>query len=213
MASIGQRLRRLRLARGVTQQGLAAAVGVTQVAVSRWEADAIAPEREKLARLAEQLGVPPAHLEYGGPEIENEVDWARARPMPPMPRDLPVYGAARGSFGGEEVRVDAAIGFAPRPPHLATVREAAAVAISGESMEPRYHPGEIAYIHPHLPARAGDYVMIEFRDHTAIVKRLVRIGPDYVEVAQLNPAGRRKLPRATIAGIYRIVGSAPGDAY
>jgi Zn-dependent peptidase ImmA (M78 family) len=54
---IGDVLETLRRARGLTQDELCAAAGVTQAALSRYENDQRMPDDEVLARLAEALGV------------------------------------------------------------------------------------------------------------------------------------------------------------
>ena len=51
----GQKIAKLRRARGMTQDGLADALGVSRQAVSKWESDAAFPETEKLVRLSRLL--------------------------------------------------------------------------------------------------------------------------------------------------------------
>ena len=51
----GQKIARLRRERGMTQDGLADALGVSRQAVSKWESDAAFPETEKLVRLSRLL--------------------------------------------------------------------------------------------------------------------------------------------------------------
>lgn len=50
------KIRELREARGLTMTQLAAAMGVTLVAVSKWELGQAMPSADKLPRLAEVLG-------------------------------------------------------------------------------------------------------------------------------------------------------------
>lgn len=50
------RIGELRRARGVTQQYMADALGVTQAAISSWELETALPGAEKLPRLAQLLG-------------------------------------------------------------------------------------------------------------------------------------------------------------
>lgn len=51
----GQKIAKLRRERGMTQDGLADALGVSRQAVSKWESDAAFPETEKLVRLSRLL--------------------------------------------------------------------------------------------------------------------------------------------------------------
>lgn len=58
----GARIRSARKARGMTQDDLAAAVGVSRSAVAQWETDRAGQVRGNLARVAAVLDIPVAHL-------------------------------------------------------------------------------------------------------------------------------------------------------
>ena len=62
MAGIGQKLRNLRRARGLTQDELAARLHVTRQALSRWERDDAQPSLEMLQAVALELGTPAREL-------------------------------------------------------------------------------------------------------------------------------------------------------
>ncbi|MGH3050277.1 MAG: helix-turn-helix domain-containing protein, partial [Gaiellaceae bacterium] len=73
--TIGQRLRRLRLDRGLSQRELAAP-GVSYAYISRIEAGTRQPSVKALRRLAAKLGVTAAYLETGShldPAAEREL--------------------------------------------------------------------------------------------------------------------------------------------
>lgn len=55
--TLGRRIARLRLERGMTQERLARTLGVTAQAVSKWENDLSAPDIMSLPQLARELGV------------------------------------------------------------------------------------------------------------------------------------------------------------
>ena len=59
---IGQRIRELRLGRGLTLQEVATVLGVTRASVSKWEQGHSHPEYSRLEELARLFGVPAAHL-------------------------------------------------------------------------------------------------------------------------------------------------------
>ena len=59
---IGQRIRELRLGRGLTLQEVATVLGVTRASVSKWEQGHSHPEHSRLEELARLFGVPAAHL-------------------------------------------------------------------------------------------------------------------------------------------------------
>jgi transcriptional regulator with XRE-family HTH domain len=59
---VGARIRAARLARGLTQAELAAAVGVTRSAVAQWETERAGQVRGNLSRVAQALAVSVSHL-------------------------------------------------------------------------------------------------------------------------------------------------------
>lgn len=60
--SLGVRLRRFRLAKGISQSQLAAALGVSTPSVSGWEMDRVKPKARRVHRLAGLLGVSASEL-------------------------------------------------------------------------------------------------------------------------------------------------------
>jgi len=65
VARVGDVITILRKSRGITQAGLADQVGVSQVAVARWEANERQPDDERLAQVAAILGVTERLLRHG----------------------------------------------------------------------------------------------------------------------------------------------------
>ena len=62
MTTLGSKLSALRRARGLSQEQLAEAIGVSRQAVSKWELDAAAPEIDKIKSLADFYGVTTDYL-------------------------------------------------------------------------------------------------------------------------------------------------------
>jgi repressor LexA len=58
----GEKLKELRKKRRLTQEELAERIGVTRVAVAKWEAGERTPKGEYLVRLASELGVSPSYF-------------------------------------------------------------------------------------------------------------------------------------------------------
>lgn len=66
MESMGDRIKQLRIARGMTQAELAKVCGVTKSAVSQWERGSTANIRlQPFLRLLEALGTDPQYLIWG----------------------------------------------------------------------------------------------------------------------------------------------------
>ena len=70
--SLGARLQRLRIRRGLTQFELAEMLGVSPVAVSYWESDRSTPRRHRTKEISKILGVAEEELSIA-PEHQDEV--------------------------------------------------------------------------------------------------------------------------------------------
>ena len=55
--TLGQRLTQLRNSKGLSQDALAEAIGVSRQSVSKWETDASIPDLEKLVKLSDFFAV------------------------------------------------------------------------------------------------------------------------------------------------------------
>lgn len=134
-------------------------------------------------------------------------------PLSHQAKDLPVLGAARG--GNMEAGVFADNGnffeMIARPASLAGVKDAYAVYVVDESMEPRYFSGELVHVHPHKPPQPGAFVVVQTDDGETtdyLIKRLVRRKGGKVTFEQYNPTKKFDLPLAHIKAMHTIVGAA-----
>jgi phage repressor protein C with HTH and peptisase S24 domain len=171
------------------------------------------PRYATIEALARVLGVGVELLANGVPAPTQAP--VEAVPEPAQARDLPVYGAAQGGAaqggtGGAMLVSSEPIQWVSRPEPLMTVRAGYGVYIVGESMSPAYEQGDIALVHPALPARRGADVILIRHDpdgtRHVLVKRLVGWTDETWRVRQYNPAAEFDLPRAEWAEIQTILG-------
>ncbi|MEQ5789055.1 S24 family peptidase [Erythrobacter sp. NFXS35] len=98
-----------------------------------------------------------------------------------------------------------------RPPALEGARDLYAIYFHGESMMPRYEPGEVGIVDPTRPPGPGDYVLVQINsgedDHvtSVLVKRLVRANTRELVLEQFNPAATFSVPRARVVRFHRIL--------
>ena len=98
-----------------------------------------------------------------------------------------------------------------RPPALRGARDLYAIYFHGESMLPRFEPGEVGIVDPGRPPRVGDYVLVQLNGGdsddvvSVLVKRLVRQTAKDVLLEQFNPALTFTIPKQRIARIHRIL--------
>ena len=129
------------------------------------------------------------------------------------PRDLRVLGMAECGPDGWSLWNGEVIEMTSRPPNLAGAMLAYAVYVVGDSMEPRYHSGELVYVHPGRPVDVGAYVLVQVKPRhdgdapRAVVKRLVRRSATKVTLEQFNPKKNIELKSSDILSMHRVVGS------
>ena len=200
------------------------------------------PTSERLARLAYLLGTTSDWLIHGGMEgpildrsrlnpdgtlksedpgagtRASDIRGAWAAPEPHRP--VPLIGTA---FGGEwdadiemsELRLSEVLDYLGRPPELQTDPDSYALEIVGESMAPRFEPGERAFVSPLSPVRIGDDVVVQLRASgpaqsdrvkLALIKRLTRRSPTFLELRQFNPDRTFQVPVEQVAAVHRVRG-------
>lgn len=145
-------------------------------------------------------------------DLHSSLPPIAAHHAPPMPtRDVPVYGRSQGGADGKFLFNGDVIGWEVRPPQLEGVRDAYATYVDGESMWPRYKPGETVWLNPHKPAARGDDVVVQLRprdEHEppfGFIKEYVRRTPTKLVVAQYNPAQEIEYDLDQVVSIHPVV--------
>ena len=122
-------------------------------------------------------------------------------------------GVGEGGGEGKSLWNGEVVDYVPRPPALAGAPNGYATYVIGTSMEPRYHPGELIYVHPGKPVTAGAYVLVQLKAPAegepplALIKRLAKKAGHRIVLEQFNPPKQFDVPAKDIVSIHRIVGS------
>lgn len=82
--TLGQKLTNLRKARGMTQEELSEAIGVTRQTISKWELDTSTPDLDYLCKLCDLFGVTADYL------IRPEKETVETAPPPPTEQAPPL---------------------------------------------------------------------------------------------------------------------------
>jgi phage repressor protein C with HTH and peptisase S24 domain len=150
-----------------------------------------------------------------GDPSRRDVGSLRVATLPPsseMPRDVPVLGIAVGGENADFRFNGEVTDYVRRPPSIMSARNVFSVFVEGDSMSPRYEPGELIYINPDRPANVGDDVVIEMlptedgQSGACYLKRLEKRAGTKLICRQFNPA-RDDLAydTAAIKRIYRVI--------
>jgi transcriptional regulator with XRE-family HTH domain len=184
---------------------LTASLGMTAVR-DILEGRIASPRYATLQALAKVLGVSVAYLASGEATAPADAPAADAVGL----RDFPVYGAAQGGPSGAMAMSSDPIQRISRPDPLLTVGSGYGVFVVGESMSPAYEQGDIALVHPKLPARRGADVILMRREPDGtphvLIKHLIGWTDTDWRVRQHNPPLEYDLPKAEWAEVETIVG-------
>jgi SOS-response transcriptional repressor LexA len=195
------------------------------------------PTRKTLEKLLEAIGMSVADFEAGSGTVRTEVRRSAVadfRPAEGARRDLPLLGTVLGGVMPDlegldedsadliELDLGEVIDHLERPAAIAADRDAYALTILGDSMAPRFEPGERILVSPRAPVGIGDDVVVQLRGREGddervklvLVKRLVRRSAGFVELRQFNPPATFRVPVERLARdsmnrhrIHKVVGS------
>jgi len=177
------------------------------------------PRIDTVESLAIVMGVAVDDLiERGGQNAAASAPEPSALPRLPTrmeaPKDVPVLGTAMGANGDGAFLLNQTAGVvdrAPRYPGLKDNRRAFAIYVEGDSMWPRFDPGDLIYVDPNRPVRIGDDVVIVVANRDAgqppqaYLKHLVRRSPSKVTARQFNPDKTVEFEGDLVREIYRVL--------
>lgn len=210
------RIKEVRVRRGLTLEQLEDATGISTSHLSRMEAGKRNLTVKNLELIAKALHIQPGQLlmnpvHEGDDSLERAIKETeqdlRENPFPLLPipnaeigeavrfprRRLPVYGLAIAGDDGRFELNGQRIADVLCPPGLENVRDAYAVYVHGSSMEPRYYPGETVWVHPHKPVSRGDFVVAQIQNDEpgepplGFVKQFISRNGRELVLEQFNP--------------------------
>lgn len=216
--TLGERVRRLREAEGLTQEQLVARIpGMTASALSQLEngvSKGVKPEN--LIGLARELEVSPEELVEGDGERIPKVAAMKRRREAPL-RRVPLIGYAVASPEHDGYFDD--MGFPPGAGEgyveFATKdREAYALRVRGDSMKPRIRPGEIVVVQPSVRVAPGDDVLVKTHSGRKMIKRLLYQRAGEVTLGSLNENFKElTLPLDDVEAMHHVTGPVPREAH
>lgn len=125
---------------------------------------------------------------------------------------IPLYGTAVGGIDGQFELNGNLLDRVKAPPSLYGIRNAYAVRISGESMEPRYEDGETVYVNPERRPTKNDYVVAQIRREEngpleAFVKKFIRWNSEKLVLHQFNPEKELEFDAKFVESVHYILKS------
>lgn len=200
-----------------TLEKLAAALGIglgslVVLDLANAESAAVKPERDGSRNplapgqpISQNTSVPGANLRHADRQVMGD---GRAEHV------IPVYGTAQcGPDGVFEMNTGEAINFVASPPRIENLAGVYAIYAEGDSMLPVYRHGELIFVTSKLRPYAGRDAVIELRPEgeqddrpaRALLKRILTVNSEFVEVQQFNPPLTWKIEMRLISGLHRVL--------
>lgn len=218
---MGNALKKLRENKGWTHDEAANQMGISRGQFIKLERGERGLTQRTIDLAARAFGVAPAEILEEGrnrADITQVVGSNRGGQRPPPvllgSRDLKVFAAVEAGSGTMVVSTEP-IELVPRPWYLREVKDGFAVLVVGESMEPRYEPGDLAIVNPRLPPMRGkDVILVSGEmegEFTATIKRLLGWTETEWKLRQYNPRKDFTLPKKEWQKALRVVGKYDGS--
>lgn len=192
-----EKIRQLRIAKGLSQEALGEIIGVKKAAINKYEKGRVVNiKRSTLHKLADALGVLPADL----------LDDADA----PKPTRINVYGSIPAGIPIEAI--EDVIGWEDiSPDMLAGGKEYFGLRVNGDSMEPKYLDGDTIIVQKQPDCESGDDCVVYVNGYEATLKKVIK----QVNCIVLQPLNSKYEPKIydyndeinpiTIAGVVREI--------
>lgn len=234
METLGQRIKRFRKAKGISQQALADVCGwASQSRIGNYEADLRTPSLTDLLLMAPALGVSVADLagdqdQLGLADVQIEVKRYKYSPSPaPSGSEIreharsetieagtakegavPVVGNAKLGTDGYFEAVDFPVGHGDG--YLLIHSDdpnAYGLKVLGDSMHPRIKNGEYVLIEPNKVFTSGDEVMVKTKDGQAMIKEFIYLRDGMYRFDSVNQSHQPiHLPEDAIDKIHLVGG-------
>ncbi len=234
--TLGERIRYIRKGHGLSQQQFGKILGVERGAVGNWElGKGIKSENQR--QISQKFHVTLDWLMNGDAELpqmpSNRELFPRFRvshhgleepvPIQPAPpagavelgSTVPLMRQGRAGKDGQFGFTREQAADVPAPPAIARVRDAYAVYVVGESMQPRYDPGEIVFVDPNRPVNPGHYVVAQIAGEggegpVGYIKRFLGRDSRQLRLEQFNPKKILTFPLKSVISVDRILMSGDG---
>ena len=203
-----ERLRALRLKRGLTQEELGLAVGFdigqARQRVSKLETNKQPMTTDHLRKFADALHTTPGEILEGelpprGSATSRRAGGVVVNTVAEQGEAIPLV-----AYGNDGRHV---VGYVERPPSLRGVRHAYALYVFDDRMEPRYVPGWLLYVNPTKPPHVGRDVFVVRRAGMPLVRQLERQTCGEIVLRALVDDERIILKQDEVAEMHLIIGA------
>ncbi len=223
--ALKDRLKRARIARGLTQESLAEAAGCGQSIVGNLESGEQRSSKW-IPNVAAALNVPAHWLtddDYDGPdplgkrsaapsfrsadEVEETAPLRRSRAVPAV-------GDVKGGADGYLEELQYPPGHGDGVVYYPTAdQNAYALRVRGDSMSPRYRQGQYIIVEPSIEPQPGDDVVVICKNGRKLLKVMAWIRGDSVSLLSVNDGhAPLTLDLSEVERMHTVAGTVPARA-
>jgi repressor LexA len=165
MASWGNRIRQLRIKKGLTQEQLGEKLNVKKAAISKYENERTSPDPKTLSLLADIFEVPAD--EILGRDLSALIPESFT-----LEEDIPVPILGSAPCGPSSTAIQEILGYIYIDKQTAEQGEHFALYAKGDSMEPTITPGDIVLIRKQPAVDNGQVAVVLLDKEEACIKRV-----------------------------------------
>lgn len=171
---ISAAIKQLRSERGLTQQDVADAVGVSKVAVGQWESGKSIPRRENLEALSKCYGISVAEL-YGEEPIRASQPYPSGARRPVGRSGMVPMRRLGKTHAGDAIEELVDEGEVEVPAHVAEMHPNGFVlSVEGDCMDRAYPDGCVVLVDPDAQPWNGCAVVAETAPGESVLRRYMR---------------------------------------
>jgi len=153
----------LRIKKGLKQEELSKIINVSQASLSGYENEKFEPDNKTLLHLAAYFGVSTDYL------LGNEdVPWSFAK----QEKKIPVFRRIRAEWSVQNAKE--IIGYEEISEDMVRQGNFFAIKVHGDSMEPRIRDGDVVIMHKQSEAESGDVVAVSVCGNEATIQKIVK---------------------------------------
>ncbi|PSU66566.1 phage repressor protein [Photobacterium phosphoreum] len=207
--TFGERLLRKREELKLTQEQLAAKIGITRVTISKIEQDLTQSTRaDTLLSLAKVLKCTPQWLLNGSGSEDTSTNESNVVAGPPIYQFVPLVNWVQA---GNWTDIAPQISFEDTELFPCPVKSAPgtfALRIQGDSMLPRFEEGDLIFVDPEkLDAENNKYIVAILEDSNRATFKQLQIIDEHKYLKALNPDYPPELKFLKINGNCKIIGT------
>lgn len=176
--NMGERIKQLRLQKGLTQEELGKYIGVQKSAIRKYEKGSVTNlKRSSIETLAKLFNVTPSYLMC----IDDDNNFENN--MIDNKRVFPLLGAVKAGY--DYLASENIIGYVTIDKKLADPENYFALKIVGDSMQPVMYEDDIIIVHRQSDVESGQIAIVLVDGEEGTVKKVIKYD-NYIELVAFN---------------------------